>query len=149
MASYFAMQKNLGANITLEEMIMEKKGLFPCDWGKHSLMWLQNPYDAEIIRVSYEEMKTKTIETFGKISKFIGVNVSDEKITDIVKQSSFDEMQKKEKKYGWSGGVSLNQGLFVRRGLVGSYKEEISEELVRHFERENEYTLTSLGYYIN
>lgn len=146
LASYHAMMKNLGRKISLKEMIIDKKGLFPCDWGTHARNWMSNPYNAEIIRISYEELKKEDGETFKKIASFIGVQLSDERIAEIVEQSKFEEMQKKEIKMGWGNGHVMKEGLFIRKGKVGSYKEEITEELTVFFENENADILKKLGY---
>jgi hypothetical protein len=149
MASYYAMQKNMGRNYTLSEMMIEDKGVFPCSWGRHCDEWLNNPHNASILQISYEELKNNTFVVFKKICDYIGIIRSDEKINSAIDQTLFSKMQSREKQAGWKAGYTLPHGNFVRQGEVGSYKREIPLELLKKYEQMHISTFKTYGYCVD
>lgn len=147
MVSYYAMLKNQGYNITLDSMINDGAGLFPCDWSTHCSEWLKNPYEADICRISYEDLKHSPLKTLQKYCDFIGIEVDEKAISAAISQGEFSKMQKKEKDQGW-GPNKMGEGLFVRSGQTGSYRKEMAEELIKKFSDRNKNMLSSLGYTI-
>jgi hypothetical protein len=145
MVSYYAMLKNQGYEITLDKMIKGEVELFPCDWSSHCSEWLRNPYKSNICRISYEDLKLSPVKTLQKYCCFVGIDADEAKITAAISQSEFIKMQIKEKDQGW-GHNNLRTGLFVRKGQIGSYRNEMSEELIKEFNELNHDMLSSLGY---
>lgn len=146
MASYFAMHKAMGKNFSLEEMIINGKGLVPCKWHEHSRKWIENPYNAETIQVKYEDLIHTPKKELIKICAFIGLERSEELIEKSIKGNSFASMQKKEEKYGMNNKKWNKDEKFVRKGKIGTYNEEIPEELITYFTNESKEELTYFGY---
>jgi hypothetical protein len=146
MVSYFHMLRNQGKSIKLEDMVINSNDLYPCDWGQHCEQWLKNPFNADILRISYEEMINNPFDTIFKYSNFLGIDVSEEKINNVIQKSSFHLMQKKEISQGWGEDFNLNQGLFIRRGKVGSYIDEMELDIQKMFFEKNQKILQALGY---
>lgn len=146
MASYFAMNKMLGKNLSLEEMIVDGKGLFPCRWHEHSRQWIENPYDAEIIMVKYEELLTNPYVELTKICSFIGLTRSEDVITNCINGNSFQSMQDKERKYGRDNRKWKSSNMFVRKGRSGVYQSEIPDHLINIFVEKSKSELDHFGY---
>lgn len=146
MASYFAMQKGLGKDISLKDMIVDGKGIVPSKWHEHSKQWIENPYDAEIIQVKYEDLLQEPKREIEKICAFIGLVRSDELIDKCVKGNSFESMQEREEKYGIGNKNWNKKERFVRKGKIGTYKEEIPENLNNYFTDESRKELQYFGY---
>jgi hypothetical protein len=146
MASYYAHQRNLGARVTLEEMIIGGRGLFPCTWHDHGQQWLENPFDAEILRVRYEDLKRDPLGEIKRLCAFAEIEREDEVLVRAIEGCSFSEMQRKEREYGWHSKKWPENKSFVRKGSVGGYKDEIPNELLHHFDRQASELLERFGY---
>jgi hypothetical protein len=71
------MLKRHGYEISLDEMIDKGTGMFPCDWSTHCSEWVKNPYNAEILRISYEDLKEKPLLVLKKYCDFVGIETDD------------------------------------------------------------------------
>ena len=146
MVSYFHMLQNQGKSANIKDMVLFGKDLYPCDWGQHCKQWLENPYNAQILKISYEQLINDPFDTIFKYCLFLGIEASEEKINHIIQKSSFKLMQKKEISQGWGEDFNLKQGLFIRRGKVGSYKDEMEISIQKIFFEKNQKILHALGY---
>lgn len=146
MASYYAMNKALGKSSSLEEMIVDGKNLFPGKWHVHTRQWLDNPYDAEIIEVKYEDLLNEPQQELEKICAFLGLERSEDLIARCISGNSFKSMQKREKSYGMDNKKWNKDEKFVRKGKSGSYKTEVPDHLVQHFTDESSEELKHFGY---
>jgi hypothetical protein len=146
MASYYGMHKSRGKQITLSDMIISKKGLFPCAWNIHCEHWIENKYGADKITITYEEMKRHPYKSLSDIAKFIQIDRTSSQIEHAILKSEFDKMQMREIKMGWKSGSKMNNGLFIRSGKVGGHVSEIPSELLNVFENENKEMLIKFGY---
>ena len=146
MASYFAMNKALKKDTTLEEMIVDGKNIFPCRWYEHARQWIENPYDAEIIQVKYEDLLCNPKRELIKICFFINLDRSEELIERCIKGNSFESMQKKEEKYGRDNKKWNKNEKFVRKGKSGVHKTEVSDSLIQYFTEEASDELKHFGY---
>lgn len=148
LASYYAMNKALNIDVTLEEMILHGKELYPCRWHEHAKAWLENSYDADIIRIKYEDLLKDPLKEMRKFCKFIGIERQDDLIIRVIRGNHFNVMQEKEKKYGTDNKRWKPSKKFFRKGKIGSYKEEIPPRLIRSFNNQSEYYLKKFGYKI-
>jgi hypothetical protein len=57
MISYFHHLAAIGQRPDCLKLVATGEGLFPCRWHEHVQAWLKNPYEAEMITVSYEMLK--------------------------------------------------------------------------------------------
>lgn len=146
MASYYAYNQNLGVNIPIEEMIKDGKGLFPCKWNEHTKAWLKNPYNAEILFIKYENLITNPDQTLIKITDFLKIQRAESIIKTVISENKFEVMQHKEKTFGWHTKSFPKDKKFVRKGKIGNYKSEISNDLIRYFEIEAQQELEHFGY---
>lgn len=146
MVSYFAMMKTINPKISPSDMVKYKKGLTPCDWNTFYEKWSFNPYDANILQIKFEDLIEEPEREILKISKFLGLNKTKVEIEKIAIGTSFNQMKKKEKKYGWHNHTWSSKDSFIRKGKVGSYKAEFDKELLIEFTNKSEEMLNFFGY---
>ena len=148
MVSYYHMHKASGGHFSLEEMVKEGKGVYPSKWHEHSQAWLDNPYHADIVRIRYEDLLTQPKLEMQKIADFMGISRSSQLIERVIAGNAFEKMKEKEKKFGWNNEQWNPEKDFIRKGKTGSYKEEMSEDLVAFFNKESNIELKQLSYAI-
>ena len=146
MASYYAMNKAMNKNTTLEEMIVHGKNIYPSKWYEHTKQWIKNPYNADILIVKYEDLIKDPFTQMKTVLEFAKLERTDEVINRVVKGNSFQEMKRKEMEFGWNNENWDPKQDFIRKGKVGSYKNEIPEDLVRIFESESYNELKYFNY---
>ncbi|MEJ5227787.1 sulfotransferase domain-containing protein [Thermodesulfovibrio sp.] len=147
MVSYYHFNKALrGENFDFHRMVQDGVGLFPCEWHEHVEAWLANPYNAEMIVVRYEDLKETPVETLLRICWFIGEDYDKAYLHRLASKANFNKMREKEIRYGWDDPLWPKEKFFVRRGQIGSYKDEFPQELLQIFLSKAGKTLEKLGY---
>lgn len=146
MASYYAMNKANKVEVTLEEMIKDGKKVFPSKWHVHTRAYIENKHHAEQIVIRYVDLHRNPLKELKKIFDFIDVQRTDEQLMRSIKGNTFDMMKKKEHEFGWANDAWNPDEEFIRKGKVGSYKEEIPEDLIAFFEKEAYAELKHFGY---
>lgn len=101
-------------------------------------MWVENSHvPDEFFLLTYEQMHSEPIASFRKSLEFMGINVELEALQTAVEESSFDKMKRMESKgilkEPWMkpGSKNLRNSMKIRKGKVGSFHEELSEEDIR------------------
>jgi hypothetical protein len=145
MASYYAFLERAGKKILLKDMIVKDIGLFPTNWAKHCEAWENNPYRANILSISYEEMLTSPEVTLSKYCSFVGIEIQPETIQKAISLASFSNLQKNEIR-NREIGSPIPTKLFFRKGEIGSYKHEIPADLLDIFTKKSEYYLKKYRY---
>jgi hypothetical protein len=93
-------------------------------WSNHVLSWVDDSgLPLKVIR--YEDMKERPFETFKAAIEFVGFACNDEQIEKAIRFSSFDILREQEQEKGFRE-KSPSSKSFFRKGLVGSWKEELS-----------------------
>ncbi|NXL38890.1 ST6B1 Sulfotransferase, partial [Glaucidium brasilianum] len=114
------------------------KGDVVCgSWFDHFLSWEEHANDKNILFLFYEDMKKDLPKIVKEISLFLGLNVSDNDIQDICRQSSFSEMKSDTEKNDPSHTVcalTSNRKLIFRKGAVGDWKNHFTPKQNRRFE---------------
>ena len=116
-------------------------------WANHYNSW-KSFKSAKILIIKYEDMIADTYSTFKKIIRYLGeiddLKLDEGKLNDAIKQTEFKELQKLEKKQGFSekGAGSL----FFRKGKAGSWKDELSSNLIERVEKIFSKEMIELGY---
>jgi hypothetical protein len=146
MLSYYAMHRNAGRNVSLEEMIVRGRNLTPAKWYVHTRKWLDNPYSADMITVRYEDLLSDPKQSLNKIADFMKINRTQEQIEKIVSGCRFEKMQEKEQTYGLENPNWPKSSKFFRKGSAGSYRDELDDTLKQYFETEAHDCLVRLGY---
>jgi hypothetical protein len=127
-------------------LVTSGKGLFPCKWHEHVQQWLANPYHAEMVIVRYEELKGDALQQLRRILEFAGVQRDLSVLQRAFEKASFAAMQRREKRLGWDNAQWPKDKPFIRRGAVGSFRDEMPPPVLEAFMREAEPLLRELGY---
>jgi hypothetical protein len=146
MVSYFHHLAAIGNPPDFLKLVSTGEGLFPCRWHEHIEAWTANPHDAQMITVSYERLKEDTVTELQRICDFAGLERERSFLEQVARNSTFENMRKKEKKFGWLNPIWPRDKAFVRRGKVGSFEDEMPAAVLEAFMRLSASTLKRLGY---
>jgi len=143
MVSYFHMMNALrrGNTTNLFEFIRDQGKLFPSKWHEHVEAWLSNPYNAEMITIKYEDLKTNPLREMKRFCEFVHLDRSEEFIRGAIERCSFENMRRQERT-AWPSDKP-----FVRRGEIGSFRDEMPPDALRLFLSEAGQTLLKAGYF--
>jgi len=136
----------MGDKVDFLKMVEEGEGLFPCKWHEHVETWLYNPYNAEMIVIKYENLKKRPVEELKRFCAFAGIDRKDSFLNQVLENSSFPKRRQKEIQFGWDNPQWPKNRFFVRRGQVGSYKDEIPSDVLEVFLSQAGETLRRCGY---
>lgn len=140
---FFQATKRVGRfDGTLSEFIrderygIEKILTFYNTWHKN----LDVPRDCLVLH--YEDVHQNPNKVLAETLAFVGAHdVEDEIIRSAVEYSTFDRMKDLEKTARWTSDIMRpgsgidEEGLKVRRGVVGGYRDYLSEEDMQYVER--------------
>ncbi len=97
--------------------------------------------------VRYEDLHADPYRWFGGVLEMCGLDVSDGELREAVRLSSFENMSRMEEHLGivkpHHGDLKIR---FLRSGRVGSWRDELGEELVRVLDRRYGKLMAKLGY---
>lgn len=137
----FLFNKNDPNDLT-EENIITLLG----SWKTHYNSW---KIASNSIIIRYEDLLLNTkleIEKLSKfIKKFINFNVSDEKIQNILKTTSFERLRKIEEKEGFEEASNTNIKFF-NLGPKNNWKNVLNEKLIHNIEKNFNKEMKELRY---
>ena len=135
-----------GNEVDFMAMVTNGEGLIS-KWHDHVEAWLINPYDAEMLVIKYEDMKIDTVQELQRFCRFAGVERELSWLEQVAESAVFDKMQNKEKAGSYfEKSADAEDVLFFRRGIVGSYKDEMPPEVLTAFMHDSQETLSRCGY---
>jgi hypothetical protein len=133
MVSYWHHLRALGrADLDLAEVVAAKD-LFPCKWHEHVEQWTANPFAAELLTIRYEDLQANAACELARICAFIEQPRELGELMRIANKCSFAAMRQREQRYGWDNPAWPRQHAFVRRGRIGSYRDEMSPGALAKF----------------
>jgi len=96
----------------------------------HAEGWLKQKDNPNVLTLTFEDMVEDLKREVVRIVKFLGLDLSDEKINEIAFGGSFNEMKKEGKcDYRWMEGIVMNgKSNFMRKGKVGDYVNYMNDE---------------------
>ena len=113
-------------------------------WSTHYRSWTSVPNFSPLV-VRYEDLRAKPLKTFGKVTKYLGLDASPERIKKAIRFSSISELQKQESKSGFKERVRETQKFF-HSGDVGGWRKHLDQRHVARLIEANGDTLKDLGY---
>ncbi len=145
MVSYFHHFNALHGKIDFATLVRDAPEL-PARWHEHVEAWLANPYGAELLVIRYEDLKRDCIGELARVCVFLGRPVDPAQLARVAEAASFGQMKQREQAKGWSDPRWPKDKPFVRRGAVGSFRDEMPPEALALFMAEAGPTLQKLGY---
>jgi hypothetical protein len=147
MVSYFHHLAALGNSPDFLKLVSTGEGLFPCRWHEHLEAWTANPHGAQIITIRYERLKDDTVTQLRRICDFAGLERERSFLKQVARNAIFENMRKKEERFGWENPNWPRDKAFVRRGKVGSFKDEMPAAVLEAFMRLSSATLRRFSYH--
>lgn len=126
--------------------LVQGHGLSPCPWHEHVEQWLANPHGAEMIVIRYEDLQTAAVRELRRFCAFAGLERDDACLERVVRQASFENARVKEQAQGWDNKDWPSDRPFIRRGEVGSHKDEMPPAVLAAFLERAGPTLMRLGF---
>ena len=147
MGSYYHyLRSRHGKEIDFLTMVQTGEGLI-CKWHEHVEQWLANPYHARLTVLRYENLQTDPVGELQRFCAFAGLERDDAFLRTVSERSSFENMRQKEVTYGWDVKWQWPEDkFFIRRGQVGSYKDEMPADVLEAFLRDAGDTLCKCNY---
>jgi hypothetical protein len=115
-------------------------------WSSHYLSW-KNVSDKYIL-VKYEDLIKDPVNVFSQIIKHIYKEVDEQKIINSVKQSSFKKLKEQEESGNFKERA-VHSKAFFRKGRIGTWKEEMSDEQAQKIINKHSKIMEELGYLDN
>lgn len=113
--------------------------MFYSPFNDHALKFWEIRKDLNILFLHFEDMKRDLKVVLQETTKFLGKSYSTDEIEKLIDYLSFDKMKnnKAANQAEIVGHIRDQQGLaecewtFLRKGKVGSHKEELTPELIQ------------------
>ncbi len=120
---------------------------FPFDWAEHADTYWRHRDKANLLILTYEEMKADTAASIARIAHFMGVELSPEELATVAEKSSFAYMKGIGHKFSPPAMTPLAQRerTMIRRGAAGSSDELLSAAQQQAIDDRMRQRLASLG----
>lgn len=145
MVSFYHHLSAMSGAVDFYDMVKSGRGL-PSKWHDHVDAYLANPHGARMIVIRYEDLKRDTLAQLRRFCEFVGIERSDAALTNAIAKTSFERMRLKEQKTGWETPGWPKNKPFIRRGVVGSFVDEMPADVLEAFMVEARSTLQANGY---
>lgn len=113
-------------------------------WSGHVKSWL-SAKNIRHLMVRYEDMKRQPLETFTTIVNFLNLNVSSDMIKSALEETRFDKLKALEAEKGFNEAM-VHGNPFFRKGIVGDWKNTLSQEQVDKIVNAHRDVMQMLGY---
>jgi len=132
--------------IDMLKVVRGKKSMWPFTWQEHVEAWLVNPYQAQLLVIKYEDLQADTLKELQRFCAFVGLERDNAFLKQVAQKASFESLRRKEMREGIANPNWPKDQLFMRRGEIGSYQDEMPEDALEAFMREAGETMRKLGY---
>ena len=148
MVSYFHFLETMRhRKLDFLELVTTGVTKIPCKWHQHVESWLGNPHGAEMIVIKYEDLLSEPVEQLERFCRFIKLDRKRAQLEAVADAARFRNLRAKEARLGmgWPE-IWPSDKHFFRRGVVGSYKDEMPVNVLRAFMSDAAETLQRNGY---
>ncbi len=135
------------AKLDFFELVTDGAPEIPCKWHQHVNAWLQNPHASRMLIIKYEDLASRPVEQLERFCQFINLDRKRSHLVDVAEASQFRNLRAKEARLGLGyPDVWPADKFFFRRGIVGSYLDEMPIAVLRAFLGDAAETLRQHGY---
>ena len=124
---------------------------FVGSWKTHYLSWKNMKKNYLLVR--YEDLLENSKDEFTKIADFVGsllkIKFTEDQIDTAINLSSFDKLEKMEKKYGFTESTFDEEGKrnkFFFLGPKNDWQKMLDNQISKNIEEEFEKEMKELGY---
>jgi len=100
-------------------------------WFRNIQSWWPHKDQANVLWLRYEDMKADLPAVIDQLSSFLQWPLSVEEKIKVVEHSTFEWMKENAQRFTTMAGqdkTHFKKGAFIRKGVVGDYKELLSKE---------------------
>lgn len=150
--SYFYMLQSMNEKASLEKLYTSGGKCFVGTWQQHVESWLENPFNASILYLRYEDIIQHKADALHKICDFLEIERNPTEIQNVIHATSLENMKQLESDYSWQRAKSFKtwnpEGKFVRQGNASGYLEDpmIHPKWIQLFEEQSKQTLQKFNY---
>jgi hypothetical protein len=112
-------------------------------WSTHVKSWTEQEKVSTII-IRYEDLMDDPVKELSEIVVAMEWDLDEDRILTAVETNQFSVLQEQEQKVGFH--EAMPHGPFYRRGIVGSWKDELDPKLVEQIEQDHEEMMKEYGY---
>jgi hypothetical protein len=148
MVSYFHFLETMRRQkLDFLELVNTGVSKIPCKWHQHVTAWLDNPHGAEMMVIKYEDLVSQPVAQLERFCRFINLDRERGHLEAAAEAAQFRNLRAKEARLGLERpGIWPADKFFYRRGVVGSYKDEMPADVLRAFMSDAAETLGRNGY---
>jgi hypothetical protein len=110
MLSYYHMLKNMGNEVSMNDLYNEEFLPINFKWFEHILSWKKNEFGSVILLLKYEDLVTDKLGCLHKTCVFLNLERPQEDLINDVEFTFFDRMNKMESKTDW---VTIKKKVFL------------------------------------
>lgn len=119
-------------------------------WFYHVGGWWRHRNEPNILFLHYEEMVRDLEGTIRRIVDFLGLEIDEARMPEIVRRCGFAFMKEHEAQFDFATELLIEQGMtpgnFIRKGKTGGWREVFSAEELSQYDRKFARTLARRGY---
>jgi len=115
------------------------------NWSFHVNSWTAVPEPGKLV-IRYEDMLDQPRATFGKVSQFLGLKPTPERLRRSIKNSSFEKLRQQEDKTGFAER-SPSAERFFRVGKAGQWRTALNQEQIDRVVEANKEQMKRFGYW--
>jgi hypothetical protein len=108
------------------------------------LCWVDEP-GLNLLAVRYEDLHRHPEAAFGAMVRFTGLDIDADRLRKAIRFSSFDVLQAQEREHGFGEKMPLSESFF-RKGKIGTWREQVSDELAAQVVQAHRDVMTRFGY---
>eukprot|EP00049_Salpingoeca_infusionum_P012693 m.233994 g.233994 ORF g.233994 m.233994 type:complete len:314 (+) comp15251_c1_seq2:111-1052(+) len=101
----------------------------------HVASWMQAKDKPNVLFVHYDKMKKDPRGEIARIATFLEQDLSDERLDEIVKATSFETMKAQQEVFE-PPSAFFKQGKFINKGKSGAWKDQFTEAMITEHEQE-------------
>ena len=113
-------------------------------WSGHVTSWVDEP-GMRVHVVRYEDLKAEPLVVFREVIRFCGLEEDQPRLEKAIEFSRFENAQKQEADHGF-GEKMPGAKAFFRKGQVGSWREELTPDLVQKLIADHAEVMRRFGY---
>ncbi|ADZ90526.1 sulfotransferase domain-containing protein [Marinomonas mediterranea] len=113
-------------------------------WSTHARSWLEQD-SFQVLAIRYEDMKHFPVETFTQVATFLNIPHNKKSILNAIQTCSIEKLQQQEEQHGFREKPPKAERFF-RKGMVGDWKNHLSEEQTNQIINAHRDMMLKLGY---
>jgi len=114
-------------------------------WSDHVGSWIDDS-GLPLHVVRYEDLAADPVGCFGRVVRFCGLDYDGDRVGKAVEFSSFGELRRQEAAAGFQERSPRAPGGFFRRGVAGSWRDELPSHLARRLAAVHGQMMARFGY---